>query len=61
MMYRLDIIDRCFSKRTIEDIKSAIELEAIKGAEEWISAAIESLNKASPFSLKLSLRSVCVS
>ncbi|KAK1303852.1 3-hydroxyisobutyryl-CoA hydrolase 1 [Acorus calamus] len=55
---RLDIIDRCFSKRTIEDIKSAIELEAIKGAEEWISAAIESLNKASPFSLKLSLRSI---
>ncbi|ONK72225.1 uncharacterized protein A4U43_C04F17140 [Asparagus officinalis] len=53
---RLDTIDRCFSKRTVEEILSALELEAVHVREEWISAAIDSLKKASPTSLKISLR-----
>lgn len=55
---RLDIIERCFSKRTIEEILSALEQEALCGSSEWISAAIKSLKKASPTSLKITLRAI---
>ncbi|GAB4862037.1 3-hydroxyisobutyryl-CoA hydrolase 1 [Ancistrocladus abbreviatus] len=55
---RLDIIDRCFYHRTVEEILSALEKEAIKRNDEWISAAIQSLKKASPMSLKITLRSI---
>ncbi|XP_042507488.1 3-hydroxyisobutyryl-CoA hydrolase 1-like [Macadamia integrifolia] len=53
---RLDIIDRCFSRRSVEEILSALEGEAAKGTDDWISATIQSLKKASPMSLKISLR-----
>uniref|UniRef100_A0A6V7QUX8 3-hydroxyisobutyryl-CoA hydrolase n=1 Tax=Ananas comosus var. bracteatus TaxID=296719 RepID=A0A6V7QUX8_ANACO len=56
--HRLDIIDKCFSKRTVEDILSALEQEVLHGAEDWLTAAIQSLKKASPTSLKISLRSI---
>lgn len=36
------------------------EQEAENGAIEWIMAAIQSLKKASPMSLKISLRSVWI-
>uniref|UniRef100_F6HXF0 3-hydroxyisobutyryl-CoA hydrolase n=1 Tax=Vitis vinifera TaxID=29760 RepID=F6HXF0_VITVI len=56
--HRLDIINRCFSRRTIEEILSALEREAVKSADDWISSTIQSLQKASPTSLKISLRSI---
>ncbi|XP_077244942.1 3-hydroxyisobutyryl-CoA hydrolase 1-like [Tasmannia lanceolata] len=56
--HRLDTIDRCFSKKTVEEILSALEQEAVKGADEWIATTIQSLKKASPTSLKISLRSI---
>ncbi|PIA32742.1 hypothetical protein AQUCO_04400146v1 [Aquilegia coerulea] len=56
--HRLDIIDRCFARRTVEDILSALEREALSSNDGWISAAIQSLKNASPMSLKISLRSV---
>lgn len=55
---RLDVIDRCFSRRTVEEILSALEREAISMKDDWISATIQSLKKASPTSLKISLRSI---
>ncbi|CAN1238080.1 3-hydroxyisobutyryl-CoA hydrolase 1 [Linum grandiflorum] len=55
---RLDVIDRCFSRRTVEDILSALESEAMVKEDDWISKAIQSLKKASPTSLKISLRSI---
>ncbi|GMH21625.1 hypothetical protein Nepgr_023467 [Nepenthes gracilis] len=54
--HRLDVINRCFSHRTVEEILSALEQESAKKNDDWISAAIQSLNKASPTSLKISLR-----
>ncbi|CAF1829772.1 unnamed protein product [Brassica oleracea var. botrytis] len=54
----LDVIDRCFSRRTMEEIISALEREATQKPDEWISATIRDLKKASPASLKISLRSV---
>ncbi|KAK4752344.1 hypothetical protein SAY87_021142 [Trapa incisa] len=55
---RLDIINRCFSRRTVEEIVSALEREATNVKDGWISATIHSLKKASPMSLKISLRSI---
>ncbi|XP_072962614.1 3-hydroxyisobutyryl-CoA hydrolase 1-like isoform X2 [Typha angustifolia] len=55
---RLDIVDKCFSKRTVEEILFALEQEAIHCKDEWIMVAIQSLKKASPISLKISLRSI---
>ncbi|XP_066313524.1 3-hydroxyisobutyryl-CoA hydrolase 1-like [Miscanthus floridulus] len=55
---RLEIINKCFSKRTVEEIISALELEASNLADEWVATTIQSLKKASPTSLKISLRSI---
>uniref|UniRef100_A0ABL6UCD4 3-hydroxyisobutyryl-CoA hydrolase n=1 Tax=Cannabis sativa TaxID=3483 RepID=A0ABL6UCD4_CANSA len=55
---RRDVIDKCFSQRTVEDILSALEREVMKKPDDWISATIQTLRKASPMSLKISLRSI---
>ncbi|XP_006295586.2 probable 3-hydroxyisobutyryl-CoA hydrolase 2 isoform X3 [Capsella rubella] len=54
---RLDVIDRCFSRRTIEEIISALESEVTQEQDNWILATIQALEKASPSCLKISLRS----
>ncbi|XP_024992415.1 3-hydroxyisobutyryl-CoA hydrolase 1-like [Cynara cardunculus var. scolymus] len=56
--FRLKTINRCFSRRTVEEIISAIEKEASKNMDDWITWTIQSLKKASPTSLKISLRSI---
>ncbi|KAM7465020.1 hypothetical protein LguiB_012582 [Lonicera macranthoides] len=48
----------CFSRRTVEDILSALEIEAKNSKDDWISTTLQSLKKASPMSLKISLRSI---
>lgn len=55
---RLDIIDRCFSHKAIEDIISSLEKESVKRKDDWASSVLQSLKKASPTSLKVSLRSI---
>ncbi|KAM3409253.1 hypothetical protein ACQJBY_001924 [Aegilops geniculata] len=57
-MNRMEIINRCFSKRTVEEIISALEQEAPRVADKLVTAAIQSLRKASPTSLKISLASI---
>ncbi|KAI3449000.1 hypothetical protein Pfo_005665 [Paulownia fortunei] len=56
--HRLNIINKCFSRRTIEEIIAALEREAAEKKDDWISSTIQSLKKASPMSLKISLRSI---
>ncbi|GMY17551.1 3-hydroxyisobutyryl-CoA hydrolase 1-like isoform X1 [Fagus crenata] len=56
--HRLNVIDRCFSRRTVEEIISALEREALNNKVAWTSATIQSLKGASPTSLKISLRSI---
>ncbi|KAF3650567.1 putative E3 ubiquitin-protein ligase PUB23-like [Capsicum annuum] len=58
-LLRMKIIDRCFSRRTIEEIISSLENEALNSKDDWISSTLQSLKKASPTSLKVSLRSGC--
>ncbi|KAI5012015.1 hypothetical protein ZWY2020_024149 [Hordeum vulgare] len=55
---RMDIINRCFSKGTVEEIISTLEQEAPSVSDKLVTAAIQSLRKASPTSLKISLRSI---
>ncbi|XP_057844184.2 3-hydroxyisobutyryl-CoA hydrolase 1 [Cryptomeria japonica] len=55
---RLDIIDKCFAKETVEDILSTLELESKYVADKWLKMSIQSIKKASPVSLKITLRSV---
>ncbi|XP_015063826.1 3-hydroxyisobutyryl-CoA hydrolase 1-like [Solanum pennellii] len=56
--HKMKIINHCFSRRTIEEIISTLESEALDKKDEWISSTIQSLKKASPTSLKISLRSI---
>uniref|UniRef100_A0A0E0J9Q6 3-hydroxyisobutyryl-CoA hydrolase n=1 Tax=Oryza nivara TaxID=4536 RepID=A0A0E0J9Q6_ORYNI len=55
---RLEIINKCFSKKTVEEIIASLEQEAPNVADEWIASAIQSMRKASPTSMKISLRSI---
>ncbi|XP_056864391.1 3-hydroxyisobutyryl-CoA hydrolase 1 isoform X3 [Raphanus sativus] len=55
---RLDVIDKCFSRRTVEEIISELEREATHKPDDWISATVGALKKASPAGLKISLRSI---
>ncbi|KAL1540043.1 3-hydroxyisobutyryl-CoA hydrolase 1 [Salvia divinorum] len=56
--HRLDVINKCFSRRTVEDIFEALERVSADKKDDWISSTIQSLKKASPMSLKISLRSI---
>ncbi|KAK9913162.1 hypothetical protein M0R45_036986 [Rubus argutus] len=57
---RMDTINKCFSKRTAEEIFTALENEAAnsKTDDTWFSSTIHKLNRAAPASLKIALRSV---
>lgn len=54
----LDIINNCFSRRTVEEIILALERETVNSNTGWISSTIKSLKAASPTSLKITLRSI---
>ncbi|KAK9144469.1 hypothetical protein Sjap_004372 [Stephania japonica] len=53
----LDVINKCFSKNTVEEIFSTLEQQAVKG-DKWVLTAIKSMKSASPTSLKIYLKSI---
>ncbi|KAF9660602.1 hypothetical protein SADUNF_SadunfUnG0006200 [Salix dunnii] len=55
---RLEIINKCFSRTTVEEILSSLESEAKTKSEKWILDAINWIKSACPTSLKISLRSI---
>ncbi|KAG5225066.1 3-hydroxyisobutyryl-CoA hydrolase [Salix suchowensis] len=55
---RLEIINKCFSRTTVEEILSSLESEAETKSEKWILDAINWIKSACPTSLKISLRSI---
>ncbi|KAG0531021.1 hypothetical protein BDA96_05G238300 [Sorghum bicolor] len=55
---RMEIINNCFSKRTVEEIISALEQVDSNLSDEWVARTIQCLKKASPISLKVTLRSI---
>ncbi|KAK7382759.1 hypothetical protein VNO80_01816 [Phaseolus coccineus] len=54
--HRMDVINKCFSIKSIEGIISSLEIEAMGKAHHWISETVQTLKKASPTSLKIFLR-----
>ncbi|KAL6906425.1 hypothetical protein ACP4OV_004026 [Aristida adscensionis] len=54
----LEVIDKCFSYETVEEIVDALESEAAKLNEEWCTLALKRLKEASPLALKVSLQSI---
>ncbi|KAI3940719.1 hypothetical protein MKW98_030038 [Papaver atlanticum] len=56
--HRLDIIDRCFSRKTIENVISALETESVKEGDAWISEAVHLMKKASPITLNFFIESI---
>ncbi|KAI7725773.1 hypothetical protein M8C21_026327 [Ambrosia artemisiifolia] len=53
---RLEIINKCFSRETVEDILSALETFATDRNEKWILDAIKSIKSTSPLCVKLALK-----
>ncbi|ONL99739.1 3-hydroxyisobutyryl-CoA hydrolase-like protein 2 mitochondrial [Zea mays] len=58
IVHRLEVIDKCFSHDTVEEIVDALESEAASSNEEWCILALKRLKEASPLALKVSLRSI---
>ncbi|KAH0979972.1 hypothetical protein GBA52_007149 [Prunus armeniaca] len=65
VLHKMDVIDKCFSRPTVEEILSALEREAAEANMahddhccEWLDLTIRLLKKASPMSLKICLRSI---
>ncbi|KAI3837887.1 hypothetical protein MKW92_000131 [Papaver armeniacum] len=56
--HRLDIIDRCFSGKTVENVISALDTESVKEGDAWIPEAVHLMKKASPITLKVFLKSI---
>ncbi|XP_014516624.1 3-hydroxyisobutyryl-CoA hydrolase 1 isoform X1 [Vigna radiata var. radiata] len=57
--HRMDVINKCFSRKSVEGIISSLvscEIEATSKADHWISETVQTLKKASPTSLKIFLR-----
>ncbi|KAJ0963074.1 hypothetical protein J5N97_028196 [Dioscorea zingiberensis] len=58
IVHRLETIDNCFGRETVEEIIDALESEAARSNQDWCISALKKLKEASPLSLKVSLRSI---
>ncbi|PKU64522.1 3-hydroxyisobutyryl-CoA hydrolase-like protein 2, mitochondrial [Dendrobium catenatum] len=58
IVHRMEAIDDCFGRETIEEIVDALESEAARTNQDWCTSALKKIKEASPLSLKISLRSV---
>lgn len=56
-LHRMEVIDECFDHDRVEDIVASLEAAASSGTE-WCKEPLAAIAKASPTSLKASLRSV---
>lgn len=58
VLHRLEDVNHCFSKSTVEDILESLELQQEETKDDWYTTTAETLRKASPISLKITLRSI---
>jgi len=58
VLNKKSIIDKCFSKDTVEEIIKSFEAEASKEGNGWIGAVLKGLKRSSPAGLKITLRSI---
>ncbi|BBN05930.1 3-hydroxyisobutyryl-CoA hydrolase [Marchantia polymorpha subsp. ruderalis] len=55
---RLAVIDKCFSKSTVEEIVEALEAESKEPGQQWALEPLKILKRSSPTGLKLTLQSL---
>ncbi|XP_069142812.1 3-hydroxyisobutyryl-CoA hydrolase-like protein 5 isoform X1 [Solanum lycopersicum] len=58
ILNKLSIINECFSKDSVEEIIESFEAETSKKGNDWIMPVLKRLKRASPTSLKITLRSI---
>ncbi|KAK4794201.1 hypothetical protein SAY86_012195 [Trapa natans] len=58
VVHRIELLDRCFSLDSVEEIIDALEREVGRTDDEWCKSTLGRLKEASPLSLKVSLRSI---
>ncbi|CAI9094607.1 OLC1v1030370C1 [Oldenlandia corymbosa var. corymbosa] len=59
ILHKLDKIDKCFGRDTVEEIVDALrEEEAVDRSDDWCKATLKKIKEASPLSLKVTLQSV---
>lgn len=58
VLQRIELLDKCFSHDTVEEIIDAVECEAGRTKDAWCISTLKRLKEVSPLSLKVSLRSI---
>ncbi|KAK6162578.1 hypothetical protein DH2020_002419 [Rehmannia glutinosa] len=58
VIHRIEILDKCFSHDTVEEIIESLENESAKTNDAWCLSTLKRLKEAAPLSLKVSLRSI---
>ncbi|XP_030965552.1 3-hydroxyisobutyryl-CoA hydrolase-like protein 1, mitochondrial isoform X3 [Quercus lobata] len=58
VLHRIEILDKCFSHDTVEEIIDALESETSKTNDAWCISTLRRLKEASPLGLKVSLKSI---
>uniref|UniRef100_A0A803PSN5 3-hydroxyisobutyryl-CoA hydrolase n=1 Tax=Cannabis sativa TaxID=3483 RepID=A0A803PSN5_CANSA len=58
VLSRIEVVDKCFSHDTVEEIIDAMENEAARTKDAWCISTAKRLKEVSPLSLKVSLRSI---
>jgi len=58
ILYNRSLIDKCFSKDTVEEIIETLTAENNMEGNEWVKDTIQNLKRSSPTGLKMTLRSV---
>ncbi|TQE07050.1 hypothetical protein C1H46_007318 [Malus baccata] len=61
VLQRIELLDKCFSHDTVEEIIDSVECEAGRTKDAWCISTLKRLKEVSPLSLKVSLRSVSLS
>ncbi|KAL4599990.1 hypothetical protein ACB092_11G165900 [Castanea dentata] len=58
VLHRIEILDKCFSHDTVEEIIDSLESETSKTSDAWCISTLRRLKEASPLGLKVSLKSI---
>ncbi|GER31198.1 3-hydroxyisobutyryl-CoA hydrolase-like protein [Striga asiatica] len=58
VIQRIEKIDQCFSRDTVEEIIESLENEASKTNDIWCQTTLKKLKEAAPLSLKVTLKSI---
>ncbi|KAL8238492.1 hypothetical protein R6Q59_015059 [Mikania micrantha] len=58
VLHRMEMVNKCFSHDTVEQIIDSLESVAARTHDEWCFSTLKKLKQAPPLSLKVTLRSI---